>query len=356
MNKSKVKIQNEVYIENNKLKKVTFKDCVNIYIKDHLPKLRHSSQRNILKVCHRYFLKGPLIKIPMDRLQSSHIDRWLQWAMNHRSRAQNRISFKIETLRLANIFNWWKNYIDPDFKSPVLKRHRQKGFEKTAVYKKRRVDYFMRPQDVKNWLNELQGINNPVYYRLGQFMVLTGARVSEACGLKWSEVNFEERCAYVVRTVDWDSKGKTRLLDITKTESSRRILLLPEKLVRLLKVLREENLHGSLVFSSSKDKPLKYSTIRWAFNRSFKICGLPWRGTHICRHTYATMALIATHSLPAVGASLGHKDLSMTQRYAKSVALLSSNMAEKTAQLYESRSFSESLLFGAEKRGYLGDF
>ena len=59
--------------------------------------------------------------------------------------------------------------------------------------------------------------------------------------------------------------------------------------------------------------------------------GLPWRSTHICRHTYPTIALMETKNIFAVQASLGHTEIKMTQRYAKTVALLNSEVGEKTA-------------------------
>ena len=40
-----------------------------------------------------------------------------------------------------------------------------------------------------------------------------------------------------------------------------------------------------------------------------------------------------TKNLSAVQASLGHKQQSMTQRYAKAVALLSSDIGEKTSSV-----------------------
>ena len=58
---------------------------------------------------------------------------------------------------------------------------------------------------------------------------------------------------------------------------------------------------------------------------------LPWRSTHILRHTFATIALMETKNLSAVQASLGHTEVRMTQRYAKTVALLSSETGEKTS-------------------------
>jgi integrase len=61
---------------------------------------------------------------------------------------------------------------------------------------------------------------------------------------------------------------------------------------------------------------------------------LPWRSTHICRHTFATISLVATRDLGNVQALLGHTKQEMTQKYAKVVAMLDSGSADKTASLF----------------------
>ena len=63
--------------------------------------------------------------------------------------------------------------------------------------------------------------------------------------------------------------------------------------------------------------------------------GLPWRSTHILRHSYATAALMATREISSVQASLGHTSSRMTERYAKVVALLNRETAQKTAEFFD---------------------
>ena len=87
---------------------------------------------------------------------------------------------------------------------------------------------------------------------------------------------------------------------------------------------------GSLVFTDRRGQLLKYNAIQSAFNAGFIALNLPWRSTHICRHTYATVALMTTKNLSVVQASLGHSEVRMTQRYAKTVALLNQDVGEKT--------------------------
>ena len=49
---------------------------------------------------------------------------------------------------------------------------------------------------------------------------------------------------------------------------------------------------------------------------------LPAEPTHICRHSFGTLALMASGDLSTVQAALGHSDIRETQRYVKVVTLM----------------------------------
>ena len=109
--------------------------------------------------------------------------------------------------------------------------------------------------------------------------------------------------------------------------------MLPEKLKSVFLEMKKEAMND-LVFTDRKGGLLKYNAVQSSFNAGFmalKLPWRPWRSTHICRHTFAIIALMETKNLSAVQASLGHTKVRMTQRYAKTVALLSSETGEKTA-------------------------
>ena len=235
---------------------------------------------------------------------------------------------------------WASFEINEDFNVPVTKKHRQFCFLRPKT--PRRPDYFIQPVDAKKWVEWLKAKrSNPVYWRIATFMLLTGTRVSEACGLKWDAVDLEKSMVRIVRRVSWDKINKIPSLDnVTKTANSARLLILPKRLQALLEQMKKET-ESDLVFADSKGELLKYNAIQSAFNAGFEALNLPWRFTHICRHTFATLALMETKNLSAVQASLGHTEQKTTQVYAKTVALLSSETGEKTASVI----FKDSQLF-----------
>ena len=231
---------------------------------------------------------------------------------------------------MSAVLNWYRNFLNEDFNVPITKKHRQMCFYKHNP--PRRPDHFMKPDDAKRWVEWLkENRSNPAYWRLATFMLLTGARIGEACGLKWDAVDLEENLVRIIRRVRWDQKNKHPFIEeVTKTSQSVRLLTLPERLQHILTEMKKEAVND-YVFTDTKGELLKYNAIQTNFNAGFMALDLPWRSTHICRHTFATIALMTTKNLSAVQASLGHSDQKVTQRYAKTVALLSSETGEKTS-------------------------
>ena len=230
---------------------------------------------------------------------------------------------------MSNVLNWYRDFLNEDFNVPITKKHKKLCFFKTNA--PRRPDHYIRPDDVSKWVEWLkEHRSNPVYWRLAVFMLSTGTRIGETCGLKWEELDLKQGTARIIRRVRWDHFTRRPFLeDVTKTESSTRLLMLPERLTNILKEMKKEA-ENDFVFTNAEGELVKYNAIQSAFNAGFEALDLPWRSTHICRHTFATIALMTTKNLPAVQASLGHSEMRMTQRYAKTVALLSHETGEKT--------------------------
>ena len=313
-----------------------FSDCFKKYVEEAFPVLKRTS-RETYESQFRYFTKGPLPNIKMEEFKAQVVYSWIGWLKKHKtSHNLRRKTFLKELKLLHTILQWHRNFVDENFNIPITKKHKQLCYYKTV--QPRRPDYYAKPEELRafvKWLKEHR--SNPVYWRLALFMILTGARVSEACGLCWDSVDLESGQARVIRKLSWDHNTKKPYLEeTTKTSAGVRVLLLSSELIAVLREVRKENpVERALLFTDRKGEALRYNAIQSSFNAGFTALGLPWRSTHILRHSYATGALMATKSISAVQATLGHTSSRMTERYAKVIALLDKGVAEKTAKFFD---------------------
>jgi integrase len=175
----------------------------------------------------------------MTEFTTKTVDEWITWLLLHPSRKNpGRKSFLHELKYLTVILNWYRNYLNPNFVAPVVKRHRERVFfEPVSAL---RPEYFMKPEEIIRWTQWLKDHRNDrVYWHLAVFLMLTGVRVGEACGLCWDAVDLNVRVARINRTVMWDHWTRTpTLVETTKTEESARIIPLAGELVALLEEMR----------------------------------------------------------------------------------------------------------------------
>ncbi len=310
----------------------TFGMIVGRYVAEGMEQLKESSKQTRL-IRLPYFQNTPFDSVPMSKFTAVTVDEWITWLRQHSSRKNpGRKSFLHELKYLTVILNWYRNYVNPNFVVPIVKRHRERIFFKPIV--SRRPDYFMKPEEIVTWIEWLKKHrSNPVYWQLAAFLVLTGVRVGEACGLYWDAVDLDARVVRISKTVMWDHWTRhPTLMDSTKTRDSVRVIPLAGELVDLLRTMHASSGGVGPIFQA-KGGLLRYNAIQSAFNKGFVALNYPWRSTHICRHTNATMMLLATGSMAAVQANLGHGSQRESERYAKAVAALQTADADKTAAI-----------------------
>ena len=334
--RTKEKLQANPRALKSESKKRTLLEVITLYKKEKLSFLSFSTKQSVLGR-YMYLTDSPLASVRVSDLNSSHIDLWIDWLKNHpKVDHKKRKNFIAELKILGHILHWYHHYKDSSFIVPIVKRHRTLCFYKETI--SRRPDYYMKPEEVRAWIEWMKSNKrmDKVFWRLASFMVLTGVRVGEACGLKWDAIDLDKGLVNIFRVVGWDRISKKPFLtERAKTKESLRTLVLPKELIQMLREIKLERPEGEFVFLNKNNETPIYPSIRYAFTKGFKALGLSWQGTHICRHTFATMALYATKDLPSVQAHLGHTTPQMTQRYAKLAKMISADTAEKTAKVFK---------------------
>ena len=207
--------------------------------------------------------------------------------------------------------------------NPCLGVRPPKGIEK-----KRKDIRFFIPEEIEKICAEClkkYGNDKPVY-RLGHAIILllhTGMRIGELLGLKWKDIDYENRTlkinSSVVFVINRDSNKeedapKYHLLhqESTKTGSGIRTVHLNPKAIDALKNIQLFNGNREYVMASSNNNIISPRN----FDRMLRIvltkCGIEPTGAHTLRHTFASMLFRNGVDVKTVSELLGHSDVSIT--------------------------------------------
>lgn len=152
-------------------------------------------------------------------------------------------------------------------------------------------------------------------------LLFTGMRSGECLGLKWNDIDFENRKIYIHHTLT-DVGGK-HFLTTPKTNTSIRYQYMSDNLTELLKRHQLEQkklqlscgsafLHPEMVFTSSTGNYKDRSSLNASFKRALKGTRFEFMTLHKLRHTNATLLLNNGIDLKIVSEHLGHSDITVT--------------------------------------------
>jgi integrase len=167
-----------------------------------------------------------------------------------------------------------------------------------------------------------------------------GLRQGEALGLKWADINLETGVLRVRRASQRVPHEGTQLVE-TKTERSRRTLVMPQIVVNALCAHRgrqaverlaagERWVGLDLVFPSERGTLADGPNVTHRFHKLLKRAGMPAMRFHDLRHACASLLLVQGVHPRVVMETLGHSQISLTMNtYSHVLPALQRDAAEK---------------------------
>ena len=128
-------------------------------------------------------------------------------------------------------------------------------------------------------------------------------RRGEICGLKWSDVNFNDRTLTIKRSVSKKSSGGIRIGE-TKTGAGTRTMVLPPSVITLLEE-KEQITQWIFPHTMNPEEPLHPDTAYRKLKTILKREGLPLIRFYDLRHTFATTALANGMDIKTLSSIIG---------------------------------------------------
>ena len=278
----------------------------------------------------------------LESIGSVDIEKYLQWLRTENNYSANYIGHHRTVLLVA--FNFAEKH-DLIERNPMRKVN-------PINRDKKEVD-FLSEEEAKAFLLALQEKANLFWKTAMNVFIHFGLRRGELAGIQWGDIDFEESLLKVQRgIINNRETGRKNVEKEPKTESSVRVLPIPDDMNRMLQVWKkeQESAYGVLfpnayIFGSLEDvySPIRPDSItQWLdrfCSRYGETYGFHKVSPHDLRHTVGT--ILSQNHVPVkdIQTILGHADASTTSKFyigtdtkhiAKSVNVLASALATGT--------------------------
>lgn len=289
------------YFQTAEAKRHTLAEAIERYERDTLPNLKSAAHRRL----HYAWWKERLGALTLADLTSVAINDALHELAKERqlgpqSVAHYRQSLSSVLTQAANVWQWIEQSPMHRVPKPTLPRGRVR---------------YLSDEERARLLEACKASSNPDLYLAVLLALTTGGRQAETMGATWPQI---------------DLNRATLQLEETKNGSRRALHLVGPVLALLQERAKVRRIDSDLLFPS-RVNPQQPVDLRQPWEKALQTAGVEGFHWHDLRHTFASMAAMNGASLPELAALLGHKTLSMVQRYAHLSPGHTAALAERVA-------------------------
>lgn len=307
--------------------KITVEGWLRLWLKEYAaPAVRPSTLESYYSVTENHLIPA-LGKIKIQTLRPEHIQAFVNRQLRNEC-APSSIKRHMVVLKSA-LQQARENRIIVTNPAEAVKLPKQEQKE---------IEY-LTPAEVASLLEVLPMTTNG---RALRFILGTGLRVSELCGLRWCDVEkdgfFVNQITYTVngKVLSEDEKESVRICSAPKTKAGKRYVPLNPKTAELLEQQRlsqklervrageaweggEPGKGKQYVFATAAGGPADRHNLGRTLRNCLDRANLQRRGVHALRHTFATLWVQRGQDLRTLSELLGHTNVAFTmQRYVHS--------------------------------------
>jgi integrase len=179
-------------------------------------------------------------------------------------------------------------------------------------HKKRAVKPFKRAERelILEGFKEL----HPHYLDFVKFLFFVGCRLSEAIGMTWEKVDFENNELTISESLSIDRLGNGYRRKMKETKTGSETVLTMNQPLREMLAKRYEQRNSKFIFRTLMDKTISSSNFTKYWKEVLEYKKVPYRKIHTMRHTFGSEGIQQGIPITGVAYLLGHKDITMVSK------------------------------------------
>ena len=175
-------------------------------------------------------------------------------------------------------------------------------------------EHYLSKEEMREYLSYLESSNGDRrFILLAEFLYLTGMRAGEALGLKWENIELENKVIHIRQTLVTEGDAQSYYLSSPKTINSIRTVKVSDRVINILKEYHQLEVGDDLVFLYKQKHPILLFTFNSFLKRTFERSKINKSKnfkltSHVFRHSHISLLSELGVPLKAIMDRVGHSN------------------------------------------------